>query len=147
MLTLSILTAMALIGQPAAERPAGDPATAIETVQIETFEAAALEWLALVDKGDWEASFAEAGRPFRDPNTTDMWREASEKVRVPLGAMVERQTRTVELVEPREGVGSGRKPSAVVRFATQFENRAGVIESVTLEQEYGAWRVVGYVIE
>jgi hypothetical protein len=34
----------------------------------------------------------------------------------------------------------------IVRFRTDFEQRSEVIESVTLERENGAWKVVGYFI-
>lgn len=146
MLTIALAAALALGGQGEADRPIGDPATALETAHAERFEAEALEWLALVDAGDWDASFAEAGRTFRDPNTATTWREASEAARVPLGAVLDRKTLTVSLIE---SAGEERESleQAVVRFETRFENREKAIETVTLEEEHGKWRVVGYLID
>ncbi|MBX7491837.1 DUF4019 domain-containing protein [Qipengyuania sp. 1NDW9] len=146
MLTIAIAAALALGGHPATERPEGDPATAVETVLVERFEAEALEWLALVDAGDWDASFAEAGRTFRDPNTATTWREASEMARVPLGEVKERTTLTVGLVQT-DADGRENLEQAIVRFATSFENRKEAIETVTLEEDNGKWRVVGYLID
>lgn len=148
MLSITIAAALALSDHPADDRPTGDPATAVETVQIEHFEAVARSWLALVDLADWDASFAAAGRSFRDPNTIAMWRDASEQARAPLGAMIERKAMTVDFVQSgtdRTGAESGEK--AIVRFATHFENRRDAVETVTLEQEHGEWKVVGYLID
>ena len=146
MLTIALAAALALGGQGETDRPIGDPATALETAHADRFEAEALDWLALVDAGDWDASFAEAGRTFRDPNTATTWREASEAARVPLGAVRERKTLTVSLIE---SAGEGRESldQAVVRFETRFANREKAIETVTLEEEHGKWRVVGYLID
>ena len=145
MLALSLIAILA-VTHPGAERPIGDPATAIETVQLDAFESTASAWLALVDAFDWDGSFAAAGRSFRDPNTVAMWRDASLQARVPLGAVIERKVQTVELTESAEKDGSGTD-RVVVRFATRFENRSDAIETVTLEQEYGEWKVVGYMID
>lgn len=146
MLTIALAAALALGGQSETDRPFGDPATALETAHAERFEAEALEWLSLVDAGDWDASFAEAGRTFRDPNTATTWREASEAARVPLGEVRERTTLTVGLVQT-DADGIERLDQAIVRFETRFENREKAIETVTLEEEHGKWRVVGYLID
>ncbi|WP_284124043.1 helix-turn-helix domain-containing protein [Parerythrobacter aestuarii] len=148
MLAIAFAAAMFLASHPVDQRPVGDPATALETAQIEQFETVARTWLALVDAGDWDASFAAAGRSFRDPNTITMWRDASLQARVPLGAMIERKALTVDFVQSGKGKGEAEPTdSAIVRFATQFENGSGTVETVTLEQEYGEWKVIGYLIE
>ena len=145
MFGIAIIAAITLT-HPAPERAEGDPATPLETVQLTAFEATAREWLKLVDAYDWEASFAAAGRPFRDPNTASSWREASEQVRVPLGALVDRKIETVGLVQSGKD-NANAEERVVVTFKTQFENRSGVSETVTLEQEHGEWRVMGYMID
>lgn len=43
----------------------------------DAIESSARDWLVQVDAFDWDDSFAASGRPFRDPNTLDCWREAS----------------------------------------------------------------------
>lgn len=102
-------------------------------------EAAAREWLALVDASDWQASYDTAGRVFQEPNTVDTWRSASEQARTPLGAVVSRKAIGFQAVaSPEEYI--------VVRFETDFENQDGVIESVTLQREDGDLRVVGYFL-
>ena len=145
MFSIAIVAALAL-GAPGTDRPVGDPATSLETVQLDAFESTARDWLTLVDAFDWDGSFAAAGRPFRDPNTVDIWRDASQQVRVPLGKMLDREVTTVDLIQSGKDEESA-KDQVIVRFVTQFENRADVQEQVTLEQEHGEWKVMGYVID
>ena len=146
MLSITLFAALAL-GTPGADnRPIGDRATPFETVLADKLESDARNWLELVDAGDWDASFAAAGRPFRDPNTIDIWRAASQEARVPLGAVLQRTTETIELVRPK-GADADGQAQIVARFATLFENGGAKTEVVTLEQEHGEWRVMGYVID
>ena len=103
-------------------------------------EAAARQWLALVDGSDWEASYAATASTFRAANTVTLWTDASQQVRVPLGAMLSRRLVSVQIVPSDEGYEA-------VRFETDFEHRKGVIESLTLRRENGALRVSGYYID
>ncbi len=145
-IVIAIAAVLGASGYLQNERPMGDPATPLETVQLQTFEVIARDWLELADRFDWDRSFAAAGRSFRDPNTVTTWRDASQQARVPLGTVVERSAQTVELVQAKPGKASA-SDKVRVRFATRFENRSDVMETITLEQEYGEWKVVGYVIE
>lgn len=124
-----------------AERSPGDPATPIEAAQLREFERAARDWLALVDQSDWDASFSAAGPSFKKLNTVATWREASRLARVPLGDVVERATDTAVYVNaPPHGY-------VIVSFRTDFAQRAGALEKVTLERDEAGWKVVGYVID
>lgn len=105
-----------------------------------TLEQAAREWLTLVDASDWQASFDAAGSAFQEPNTVANWQTASELARVPLGKVVARNAIGFEDVNAPPG---GYK---IVRFQTDFENRSGLTESVTLQFEDGQWKAVGYFI-
>lgn len=139
MFVTALAVALTLSGAPSYDRPIGDPATAIEAAQLEEFEISAREWLALVDASDWEGSYAAAGKTFREPNTVETWERASSLARVPLGAVKERRTDTAEYVNAPPG------GYVIVKFNTAFE-KGEFVESVTLENEGGTWRVVGYFI-
>ena len=102
-------------------------------------EAAARAWLALVDNSDWQSSYDKAGKTFREPNTVKTWRDASQEARVPLGKVLSRKVIGIQLVASPQAY-------EVVQFASTFENKAKVTESVTLERENGELRVVGYFI-
>lgn len=127
--TLSHLPS-ALALTPDAVRTAPDP----EVVDT------ARQWLALGDQGKWEEGYQATGSAFRKLNSVQVWTRACEKVRAPLGAMISRELIGQEnLPAPPQGY-------EVVKFRTQFANKSNAVETVTLEREDGAWRVVGVTI-
>lgn len=148
MLTMTIiLAAMALYSMAQVTNPAAagaqlapeDPAASDLTAEAGPSQAA-LQWLALVDAGDWDESWNATGRTFRELNTSEKWAAVSEEARPPLGAVVSRVASSQEhLPAPPHGY-------ELIKFRTSFANRADVTESVTLEREDGQWRVVGYII-
>lgn len=103
-------------------------------------EAAAREWLALVDASDWQGSYDATGAVFRELNTVDVWADVSQEARVPLGAVSSREAISFQQV-PTPPAGH-----LIVQFRTTFAARAGAIETVTLSREDGQLRVVGYFI-
>ena len=101
---------------------------------------AAKQFLALVDQSRWDDSYRATGAAFRKLNTEQVWATTSEKVRVPLGAVASRTfVSEEELPAPPAGY-------EVVKFRTDYVNKAGAVETVSLEREGGVWRVVGITI-
>lgn len=137
---LSLAAATLILTAPSATRPqaAGTtPATAIADTDVSR---AARQWLALVDAGQWRESWEATGQAFQSLNTVDVWRSASEKARVPLGAMVSRTL-----------IGEDDAPVPphgyrIVRFRTVFARRTA-IETLSLDREPAGWKVVGIYIE
>ncbi|QUL37132.1 DUF4019 domain-containing protein [Erythrobacter sp. JK5] len=144
---MSILAALvvvsSLFGEGLAPEPA-DPHSVTTPAVAEADaarESAARTWLALVDVGNWQASFDAAGKSFRDLNTVAGWIAASEQARVPLGTVEKREAIAFEYANaPPRGFH-------IVRFRSDFEHRAGVIETITLEREDSGLKVVGYLID
>ncbi|MBR2173322.1 DUF4019 domain-containing protein [Sphingopyxis sp.] len=129
-----------------ASTPASPPATlptatlsapATETAAVQ----AARQWLALVDRGDWNGSWDATGQAFKSLNTSERWAEVSEAVRTPLGAVVSRELVSEEFV-PAPPYGY-----QLVKFRTSYANKVGAIETLSLVREGGEWRVVGCTIE
>ena len=140
MLTLvSLGTALWLAASPAAVETAAQNMAVAEADTNAIYERRAREWLALVDKGNWEVSHARAGKVFRTANSVERWQAASEMARGPLGAVVDRKAIAFQEVPSPERY-------QIVRFQTQFENQPRVIETVTLQPEDGEYRVVGYFL-
>jgi DNA-binding CsgD family transcriptional regulator len=102
---------------------------------------AARHFLILLDQRRWEESYQATGASFRALNTAEVWAAASEKARLPLGAMI---TRTFASQENLPAPPAGYE---VVKFRTRFANRAEALETVTLDREGESWRVVGVMIE
>ena len=135
-LVMSLVVALlALVAQP--HMLASDAAPAVAEASDAQAEAAARSWLALVDQGRWADSWAQTGASFRSLNTTEVWAAASEKARAPLGAM---HSRTLLSQDDVPAPPSGYR---MVKFRTDFANRKGVVETVSLDREGDSWRVVG----
>lgn len=137
---MSLIAAALLLSTPLAVDQSGSADTAI-TVRDAELELAARRWLELGDAGEWQASFDAAGQAFREVNTVAGWTEASRQVRVPLGEVVSRNLATIRFMNaPPKGFQE-------VTFHTRFANRADAVETVTLVNENGEWKVVGVLID
>ena len=137
---MSLIAAALLLSTPLTTDQAGSADTAI-TARDAEIEAAARSWLELGDSGEWQAGFDAAGQTFREANTVEGWTDASRQVRVPLGTVISRNLATIRFMNaPPKGFQE-------VTFHTRFANRADVVETVTLVDEGGAWKVVGVLID
>ena len=125
-----------------ADAPDAAPATAAATPTSGSAAAiAARRFLELVDEGDWAASWDATGRAFHSSNTIQGWTDASKQVRPPLGALVSRTLIGDEWVPaPPSGY-------RIVKFRTDFANKAGAIETLSLSLEDGGWKVAGITID
>jgi hypothetical protein len=124
---------------PGAMQPDGlsAPSAQVETQPVQS----ARHWLEMGDAFDWKASWAATATSFRKVNTLALWTSVSVKVRVPLGTVVSRT-----LISAEE-VPTPPKGNTVVKFSTQFANKADAVETIALTREDGVWRVVGCYIE
>ncbi|KPF63890.1 helix-turn-helix domain-containing protein [Porphyrobacter sp. AAP60] len=110
------------------------------SVNLDKVQIAAREWLALIDRGEWQASHTASGSAFRSAISASAWGQAAAQARQPLGRVVKR-----ELLE--YGSQSAPRETRIVLFRTDFANQAGATETVTLEREGDRYRVVGYWIK
>lgn len=105
---------------------------------------AALAWLALVDSGEYSASWEQAARLFKTQIGTDEWVKAVRSARRPFGALVSRRIASSHYTTTLPGAPDGEY--VVLQFETRFENKAGATETVTPMLDDGTWRVSGYYI-
>ena len=123
---------------------AAGPAAA-QDARESTVQRAARDWLALIDKGDYAASWKQAGSKFRLAITPERWSESVTAVRGPLGPLVQRSMLSTTFTRTFPGVPDG--DYALVVFRTALEKKTEGDETLTLEHEPdGAWRVIGYFI-
>ncbi len=99
------------------------------------------QWLALVDTGNWDASWDATGQSFKALNTSAKWAETSTQVRPPLGATKSRDLISAEFV-PAPPYGYW-----IVKFRTNYANKANATETLSLMRENDSWRVVGVTID
>jgi len=108
-------------------------------------QSTARQWLALIDRGDVEASWKQAGKKFQNAIGMQRWIDGMKQAREPLGKLVQRAI--VETRFDKNFQGAPEGDYAFVVFRTSFEHEAGHGETVTLEREPdGVWRVIGYAI-
>lgn len=130
------LLALATAPNPTSSQPQHSSGTAIDTEVVN----AARRFLTLLDQGRWDDSYQATGSAFQKMNTLEVWSSVSEKVRPPLGPVVSRTLLSQEnLPAPPAGY-------EVVKFRTSFAKKAATVETVTLDLEDGAWRIVGITI-
>ncbi|WP_294395172.1 DUF4019 domain-containing protein [uncultured Sphingomonas sp.] len=135
---ISLFAAVLALSAPDQIPPANVEAwAAAETPASKT----ARDWLALVDAGEWAKSWAATAQSFRLLNTEDAWQSASEKARAPLGSVVSRT------LVSEEDVPAPPHGYRTVRFRTDFANKHGATETVSLDREGEGWKVVGIYID
>lgn len=119
---------------------------AAQNGQAQAAQKSALAWLALVDQGDYEASWKESGAYFQGAMAAKEWSRLISGVRGPLGKVLSRKLASSEVRQTMPGAPDGQY--YVLVFKSSFENKKTAEESVTLilEPKRG-WRVVGYVIK
>ncbi|WP_077147814.1 DUF4019 domain-containing protein [Sphingopyxis sp. KK2] len=134
--------ALALFAFTSMTGTAGAPAAAPSTAPTESAAVgAARDWLAMVDKGDWNGSWEATGQAFKALNSVETWSRVASQVQGPLGAVKSRVLLSEQEV-PAPPYGY-----QMVKFRTDYANKAGAIETLSLIREGGSWRVVGVTVE
>lgn len=120
-----------------------DPAQVAESV--DDAKSAALEWLELVDDGDYGDSWDEAAEFFRGAVEKDQWERQLEGVRAPLGDVESREVMSATRRTSLPGAPDGEY--VVIQYRTEFENKSSAVETVTpMRDADGEFRVSGYFI-
>ena len=104
--------------------------------------AAALEWLALVDAGDYAQAYAQEPARLRAANTEEQFVRSMEGRRVPFGRVLSRSFIGAAFTRKLTGSPDGRYES--ILFRTTFENKKLAAERLILSHESGKWRAIDY---
>jgi len=108
--------------------------------------AAAEQWLAMTDKGNYAQSWKEAAELFRNAVTQAQWAQSLQAVRKPLGRLLSRKVTTKTYKTALPGAPDGQY--VVIEFASSFEKKKSAVETVTpMMDRDGKWRVSGYYIK
>ena len=124
----------------ASPAPEGGPGAETEATVV------ARAWLDLIHSGRSTSSWAVAAPALRETIGPDEWQVALRSVRVALGRCRSRRLHSQTTLEAFPGVPPG--PYTVTRFESGFEERPGVIETVTTcLGDDGQWRVAAYFVQ
>lgn len=104
-----------------------------------------LEWLKVLDEGKYSDSWDKGSLMFRNTIQKDEWIKAMDKLRKPLGAVVNRSNLDIRTSKDPKGLPAG--DYMVYFYKTSFAHQKEAFELVTLVQESdGEWRVLTYQV-
>ena len=103
---------------------------------------AALEWLALVDAGNYPEAYAMEPARSRAATTLEQFVRSMEGRRAPFGRALSRSFIGAAFTRKLTGSPDGQYES--ILFRTVFENKKLAAERVILAHEGDHWRVVDY---
>ena len=118
------------------------PAPTGNDAQLRAAIGVAQQWLDFVDKGQYAESWSATGSLFQSNMQQPQWVQTLTGARTPLGTVVSREVAGSEIRSSLPGAPAGQY--ALVSFATNFQNKPDIIETVTMMDESGQWKVVGY---
>ncbi|MGC2210419.1 MAG: DUF4019 domain-containing protein [Candidatus Korobacteraceae bacterium] len=106
---------------------------------------AANRWLALVDSGDYAASWETAAPMFKQSIAQDQWVKMVKDKRAPMGKLVSRTLKSAVYTTSLPGAPDGQY--VVIVYESSFEHKKSAIETVTPSLgKDGQWKVSGYFI-
>ena len=109
-------------------------------------QAAAEQWLALIDDGQFAESWQATAAIFQSVVSQPKWQSSLDSVRKPLGSLVSRKLKSAKYSKTLPGAPDGEY--VVLQFTTSFANKKGATETITpmLDRD-GKWKVSGYFIK
>ena len=102
-------------------------------------------WVKLIDGAKYADSWREASAYFRSRVAEKDWIGMVRGVRQPLGVLVSRTQKSLTFAKTLPGAPDGNY--AVMVFQTSFQNKASVVETLTVMADGEKWRVAGYFIK
>jgi Protein of unknown function (DUF4019) len=108
-------------------------------------QAAATQWLTLLDNGQYAATWEQAAQVFKRAVTLAQWEQAVSRAREPFGKFVSRKVKSRTFATALPGAPDGKYVTVV--FESAFERKAAAVETavMTLDPD-GAWRIAGSFI-
>ena len=108
-------------------------------------QAAATQWLLLLDAGQYAATWEQASQGFKRAVTQPQWEQAVSRAREPFGKFLSRKVKSRTYTTTLPGAPDGMYVTVV--FDSAFERKAAAVETavMTLDGD-GVWRVAGSFI-
>jgi serine/threonine-protein kinase len=100
------------------------------------------QWLALIDQGKFADTWTHTSRYFQTNMPQDKWVQTLTAAQQQLGKASDRKLTGREARTDIPGAPAGQY--ILVGYATDFERKPGLLETVTFIREDDAWKVVGY---
>ena len=121
---------------------AGTPARASGEQHVDDGLVASKNWVAQIDAGHYDDSYAAASGEMRDKVQQDRWALVLKSIREPWGAVVSRHQ--LSHVYKPNGFEGTEGEFLVITYDTSFQKLPEATELVVLRWEDGQWRGAGY---
>jgi len=138
---LALPVSAALILLPSTIRPL---AAQEASTDVEAASAAATKWLALIDAGEYEASWTQAASGFQDAVTPAVWTESVTNARGSLEPFGDRELISSQQVTDPPGAPPG--DYVILQYRTDVAGDRTAVETVVPMREGDAWKVSGYFV-
>src|ERR1700692_3358620 len=99
-------------------------------------------WVALIDAGQYDDSYASACGAMHDKVPQDRWAEVLKALRTPWGPVLSR--RQISHIYKPNGYEGSEGEYMVITYDTSFQRFSSATEIVVLKWEGGKWRGAGY---
>jgi DNA-binding CsgD family transcriptional regulator len=152
MLIMSLIIAAAIVAATShgndAAKPTGAPSGAVAGGTTRVAQPAglqsALDWLAVLDREQWSASWTQTSALFRAQVSETQWTSMVRPLRQSLGSVSGRSFAGATEASSAPALPTGQYET--LQFQTRFARKADAIEIVSLARDASGWRVVGYYI-
>jgi len=110
--------------------------------EVDSALATSQAWVALIDAGKYDDSYAAASAALHDKVQQDRWMKVLKALRAPWGPVTSRK-QTSHIYKPN-GFEGGEGEFMLITYDTSFQGLATATEVVVLKWEDGKWRPAGY---
>ena len=122
------------------------PVHADDADAVSKAKSAAQQWLASADAGLYDKNWEDAAGPFKKAVSKTQWEAALKAARAPFGVLKTRSVAAANYTQTLPGAPKGEY--VVIRYTSDYSNKAGVVETVTpMLDADGVWRVTGYFVK
>lgn len=108
-------------------------------------EKPAVDWLDLVDAGQYGESWDSAAETFKSAITKEKWIESLTSVRNQTGKLKSRKLKSARYTENPSNAPAGKY--VVIQYDSVFDIGAAVETVVPTQEKDGSWKVSGYFVK
>lgn len=137
-----VMATIAMAATPLAAQET-DTEADVET-QIESAAGVAIDWLGVLDAGDYDVSWEQAAPAFQQAVTAEQWAASADQARAPFEPFGER-----ERIGAQHAVDPPNTPPGeyvVLQYRTQVSGGRTVVETVVPMKTDAGWKVSGYFV-
>ena len=107
--------------------------------------AGAEQWLKVIDADNYDKGWMYASEYLKNAVPKDSFKQTLQGVRSPLGSMKKRVLDAAQYTTSLPGSPDGEY--VVMKYKTEFANKADAVETLISKKEEGQWKVAGYYIK